>query len=225
MEISGVIVARGGSKRIPRKNLLRINGESMLARKVRQLREAALIDRIIVGSDDPEILAEARKAGAEAIERPAAYCDEANISANQMIGNMCALIQTDIVVWAHCTNPLLSSGTYDRAVKAYIEARQSDYDSLVSVFVLREHLWGSDRKPFNYDPYGPSHPLASTLPPLYAQDGGIFIQEHAQMLANSYFFGSKPLLFEIPSDELMDINTPHEFAVAKAFIEASERHI
>jgi len=223
MEITAVIVARGGSKRLPRKNLLHINGESLLRRKVRQLLASSRIDRVVVGSEDDEILKEADASGAEAIRRPDFYCDESVATANQMIGNMCELIQTDIVVWSHCTNALLSTGTYDRAVTAYFEAVSAGYDSLLSVYPMREHLWDGAKKPFNYDPYGPTHPLASTLPPLYSQDGGIFIQSHKQMSENSYFFGAKPWLFEVPHEELFDINTPHEFAVAKAYIEASEK--
>lgn len=223
METSAIIVARGGSKRLPRKNLLTINGESILRRKIRQLQACSKVDRVIVGSDDDEILKEATLSGAEAIRRPDFYCDEAVASANQMIGNMCELIQTDTVVWSHCTNVLISSGTYDRAITSYNEATLAGYDSLISVVPLREHLWDGSKKPFNYDPYADKHPLASTLPPLYAQDGGIFIQPHAQMLKNSYFFGSKPWLFETPHEEYLDINTPHEFAIAKAYIEATEQ--
>lgn len=225
MEITAVIVARGGSRRMPRKNLTEINGESLVARKVRQLRSAHHINRVVVGSDDQEILDAGMRAGAEPVRRPDYFCDESQASANQMIGNMCSLIETDIVVWAHCTNPLLSTGTYERAIAAFLEAQVAGYDSLLSVFPLKEHLWDGEKKPFNYDPYGPTHPLASTLAPLYAQDGGIFIQPHKQMLENSYFFGSKPYLFEVPDDELLDINTPHEFMVAKAYIESVEKSV
>lgn len=225
MEVSAVIVARGGSRRLAGKNLLLINGETLLARKIRQLQGAEAIHRVVVGSEDPKILDEAVRAGAEAIERPAHYCDESSVTANEMIGNMISLFQTDLVVWAHCTNPLLSSHTYDRAIRAFFDALNAGFDSLISVFEMREHLWGSDRKPFNYNPYGPAHPLASTLSPLYAQDGGIFIQPHEQMKKNSYFFGKSPFLFEIPAEEVMDINTPHEFSVAKAFIESVESRV
>ncbi|QDA35719.1 acylneuraminate cytidylyltransferase family protein (plasmid) [Paracoccus liaowanqingii] len=222
METTAVIVARGGSKRLPGKNLLDINGETLISRKIRQLLAVSNIDRVVVGSDDADILAVGEASGAEAIQRPDFFCDEAQATANQMIGNMCELIDTDVVVWAHCTNPLLSTGTYERAVNAYVEAGAAGYDSLLSVFALREHLWDASKKPFNYNPYGPVHPPASSLPPLYAQDGGIFIQPHKQMLANRYFFGAVPFLFEIPTDELMDINNPHDFVLAKAYIEKTE---
>lgn len=225
METTAVIVARGGSKRLPRKNVLNINGENLVSRKVRQLLAASNIDRVVVGSEDDEILNIAKAAGAEPVRRPDYFCDESQATANQMIGNMCKLLETDVVVWAHCTNPLLSTKTYERAINAYFEAASAGYDSLLSVFELREHLWNSEFKPFNYNPYSSTHPLASSLAPFYAQDGGIFIQPHKQMLQNSYFFGGNPLLFKVPADEIMDVNTPFEFEVAKAYIERKEGNI
>lgn len=96
------------------------------------------------------------------------------------------------------------------------------FDSLLSVYEVREHLWSEKYEPFNYDPYGPEHVPASRLSPLYAQDGGIFIQLYENMKKNSYFFGESPYLFQTPSEEVFDINTPHEFALAKAFVDAVE---
>ena len=64
MEICAVIVARGGSKRIPRKSLLKLNGESLIARKIRQLRSCKKINRIVFGSDSEEMLLEAKSHGA-----------------------------------------------------------------------------------------------------------------------------------------------------------------
>ncbi len=223
MEVTAIIVARGGSVRLPRKNLLKINEETLVSRKIRQLKEAKLVSRVVVGSDDDDILLEAELGGAEAIRRPDIFCDERVTPANGMIANMMDLVRTDVVIWAHCTNPLLSSGTYDRALKTFFEIRDQGFDSLLSVFEMREHLWDAGHKPFNYDPYGPMHTLSSQISPLYAQDGGIFIQPYESMKENRYFFGSIPYLFLIPKEEIMDVNTPHEFAVAKAFIESSEK--
>lgn len=98
----------------------------------------------------------------KSLEDPDYYCDESVASANEMIGNMCSLIKTDVVVWAHCTNPLLSSNTYDRAVETYFQ-NLPEYDSLLSVVELKEHLW-KDGHPFNYNPYAPKHTPARELP-------------------------------------------------------------
>lgn len=61
-----VIPARGGSKRIPRKNLREFCGKPMLAHSILSARQSGCFDRILVSSDDPEIAAVARDWGAEA---------------------------------------------------------------------------------------------------------------------------------------------------------------
>ena len=49
------IPARGGSKRIPRKNLLPLGGKSLLRRSIDTAIQAEIFDKIIVSSDDPEV--------------------------------------------------------------------------------------------------------------------------------------------------------------------------
>ena len=69
-EVSAVIVARGGSVRIPSKSLLKLNGESLIERKIHQLQQCKNINRIIFGSDSAEMIDVAKKAGAETVRRP-----------------------------------------------------------------------------------------------------------------------------------------------------------
>ncbi|MBE7708048.1 MAG: acylneuraminate cytidylyltransferase family protein [Cyanobacteria bacterium SIG27] len=214
METTAIIVARKGSERIKAKSLLILNGETLIARKIKQLKACKNIDRVVLGSDCDIMLEEGLKAGAEVVKRPDYYCNEQVASANEMIANMCSLIKTDVVVWAHCTNPLISTETYDKAIKKYFEI-QPEFDSLLSVVELKEHLW-KDNKAFNYNPYAKRHTPARELEPLYMQDGGIFIQSWNNMKQNSYFFGKKPYLFQIPNDEFLDINNERDYLLAKA---------
>ena len=228
MEVCAVIVARGGSKRIPRKALLKLNGESLIARKIRQLSSCKKINRIVFGSDSEEMLLEAKSHGAEIVRRPRFYCDEELASANDMIKNMCELIQTDVVVWAHCTNPLLSPSTYDDAINTFFD-NTGAFDSLLSVVSFQEHMWTPDKKPLNYNPYATRHVPARELSTYYFQDGGIFIQTYEQMKKNNYFFGQAPYLYVIPREEFADINTMRDylwvqFLLKNANINAYEVH-
>lgn len=218
-EITAVIVARKGSVRIPSKNMMPLGDDTLISRKIKQLKASNLIDRVVFGSDSDIMLEHASRFGAECVRRPDCYCDERQASANDMIHNMCELIQTDIVVWAHCTNPLLSSGTYDKAIEEFFIKMEEGYDSLLSVVEFREHLWGENKKPLNYNPYQKRHVPARELPPYYMQDGGIFIQPYSQMRNNSYFFGLNPYLFVIPENEFLDINNMRDYILAKAIIE------
>jgi N-acylneuraminate cytidylyltransferase len=60
-----VIPARGGSKRVPRKNIKAFHGRPMIAWPIAAALESACFDRIVVSTDDPEIAEVARAAGAE----------------------------------------------------------------------------------------------------------------------------------------------------------------
>jgi N-acylneuraminate cytidylyltransferase/CMP-N,N'-diacetyllegionaminic acid synthase len=67
-----VLVARGGSRGLPRKNLLRLGGLSLVALKAIAARRSGVCSRLIVSSDDPEIQDEARRYGADVpFDRPA----------------------------------------------------------------------------------------------------------------------------------------------------------
>lgn len=223
MEITAVVVARKGSVRIKNKALLELDGVTLIERKIRQLKVCKNIHRVVFGSNSEEMLTIAEKAGAEPVLRPDYFCDETRATANEMIHNMCSLIKTDVVVWAHCTNPLISPITYDAAVTQF-KSNWPNFDSLLSVITLKEHLWNENRQPLNYDPYGLKHVTARDLPPYYMQDGGIFIQRHQDMLDNSYFFGKKPFLFEIPYDEFLDINIHRDYLLARAILSDNSAH-
>lgn len=216
-EVTAIIVARKGSVRVKNKALQTINGESLIERKIKQLKLCKNIDRVIVGTDCDEIGLLCEGYGAEVVYRNDYYCDESKATANEMIGNMMSLIETDIVVWAHCTNPLISSDTYDKAIELFNENK--DFDSLLSVIEFKEHLWSDEKKPMNYNPYGEKHTLARDLPTYYFQDGGIFIQKYLDMKKNSYFFGKKPQLFVIDNTEFCDINTYEDLERVRYILE------
>ncbi|WP_447603672.1 acylneuraminate cytidylyltransferase family protein [Nitrospira sp. Nam80] len=63
--ILALIPARGGSKGVPRKNILPINGKPLIAYSIEQARSSSLINRVVVSTDDHEIAAIAREWGAE----------------------------------------------------------------------------------------------------------------------------------------------------------------
>lgn len=71
-----IIPARGGSRRIPRKNVREFMGKPMIAYPILTAIESNVFDRIAVSSDDAEILEIARAYGAEALERPKSLAED-----------------------------------------------------------------------------------------------------------------------------------------------------
>ena len=217
-ELSFLIPVRGGSKRIPRKNMLEINGETLIARKVRQLLP---LGKVYVGSDDSDMLNEARKHGAIAVRRE--KTNEGYDSANDMIREFTGLIEPcETVAWCHVCNALLSTETYKRAIDEFYKGLREGYDSLISVHEVREHFWNADMRTPCYNVTwckNVRHLCAKELPPLYMQDGGIFINRYQDMVKHHYFFGDRPKLFVVPKEEFCDINEYSDYLYAKAVIE------
>lgn len=165
---------------------------------------------MIVGSDDDAILAAAASEGAITIKRLPEYCDEKTRSWNEVIANMCEQVSGDLIVWAHCTNPLISPKTYDKAVEAFVN---SDKDSLISVTRVQSHLWRGG-SPFNFNPKAARHAVAAELEPVFYQNGGIFIAKRQDMIKWKYVYNN-PVLFELSDIESVDIDEPSDFAIAE----------
>jgi CMP-N-acetylneuraminic acid synthetase len=210
MTTVAVIIARGGSQRLPTKNTLPFHGLPLVAHKIKQLHRCRMVSEVIVGSEDEKILTEARIMGATALPRAPEFCDEKSRSWNDVIYDMVTRIHGDVVLWAHCTNPCIRPETYDEAIRRYA---LSTKDSLIGVTAVRNHFWWNS-KPLNFDPQAPSHVPAAGVQPLYFQNGGIFIAARVAMARWRYVYGPDPELFEIPEREAVDIDTREDYEQA-----------
>lgn len=223
MNVIAIVAARGGSVRLPGKALLPFGESTLIGHKIDTLKQCRLVTRIVVGSDSDEILDEARTHGAEAIRRDDYHCDESRCSANEMLHNLADLVGgdgSDVILWAHPTNPLVTANTYDDAIVSYRTALAKGYDSLCSVQMVQRHAW-VDGHPFNYDPWATRHAPARELKPIAFQDGAIFIQTRGQMIENRYFFGRRPFLYAMPEIESTDIDTRDDYQTALCRLQSS----
>lgn len=210
MERTAIIPSKKNSVRLKNKNFLPFGDSgSLIEHKIACLSCCKNIDRIVVGSDSDEILSLSQSAGAEVLEIPAKYC-RADTLANKMIANLVESVETDLIIWAHCTNPLIKSSTYDRAID--LLASSPEYDSLFSVRVVHGHFWYR-QEPLNFKPLI-NHTVASELEPIFEQDGGIFIQPRENMIKNHYYYGNNPIFFEIKWPESIDIDYQEDYLMA-----------
>lgn len=226
MKIIAIVVARRNSSRIIGKAMKNVGGEPLVERKVKQLKNVSNIDDVIVGTNWDKVAQLCTSLQANVIWRDDYYCNELICTANEMIGDMIGRLKCsseDVIVWAHPTNPLISSLTYEMAINTFLKKEVEGFDSLISVKSFKEHLWGENRTPLNYDPYKDIHTLAKDLPQYYIQDGGVFIQRYGKFKENSYFFGKNPYLFTIPDNEYCDINYDEDLIYANSIIDTKNR--
>ena len=143
MESIAVILARGGSRGIPRKNVTDFCGKPLIAWTIEQALAAEAITSVWVSSDDAEILDVSRRFGAETITRPPAIADDV---ASSESGWLHALdffdaenISIDVLVTPQCTSPVRTPDDYDQAINIF---ERDGLDSLFSATSVPDfNLW------------------------------------------------------------------------------------
>ena len=110
MSSVAIIPARGGSKRIPRKNLKPFDGVPMIVRSIRTALDSALFDQVVVSTDDEEIAEVARAHGAHVpFMRPASLADDFTGTAAVMVHALNELPAVEFACCIYATAPLLQA--------------------------------------------------------------------------------------------------------------------
>ncbi|MFJ4247644.1 N-acylneuraminate cytidylyltransferase [Pseudomonas helmanticensis] len=105
-----IIPARGGSKRIPRKNLMPFDGVPMFVRSIRMARDSGLFDQVVVSTDDEEIAELAQAHGAQVpFLRPANLADDFTGTAAVIVHALQQLPPFDYACCIYATAPLLQA--------------------------------------------------------------------------------------------------------------------
>jgi len=177
-EVLAIIPARGGSKGIPKKNLLLLAGKPLLAYTLEQVLAVSLVSRVIVSTDDEDIGHLAETYGSEVVRRPAALSDDRASSESALLHCLEHLktaerYEPDLVVFLQATSPLRSPRYIEEAI-ALLE--REDADSLFSAGPLRGLAWrmeGDVPVPVSYDP---RHRKRRQDGPEYlAENGSIYV--------------------------------------------------
>ena len=186
-QVAALILARGGSKGIPGKNLRSVGGLSLLARSVRAAQAARGVAGVWVSTDDPAIAAAARAEGAQVIDRPA---DLSHDTASSEAGWLhalptlrAALPGLDRLVLLQCTSPFTSGADIDRGL-----ARLAETGAACALSVVPDHgfLWHDGTDGFGH---GTNHdatqqrPRRQDLAPSWLENGAFYIVDAARFEA------------------------------------------
>lgn len=141
--IVAIIPARGGSKRIPQKNLQALAGKPLIVHTIEQALAASLVDEVYVSTEDPDIARVSRGAGASVIERPASLADDQASSEAALLHALEAIRDTtgldpDILVFLQCTSPIRRRDDIDNAIRI---VREDKADAVFSACKNSGLLW------------------------------------------------------------------------------------
>jgi N-acylneuraminate cytidylyltransferase len=130
-EVMALIPARGGSKSVPRKNLLPVAGKPLIAYSILHAQACPSITRIVVSTDDDEIAEVARRYGAEVpFKRPAAAASDTATDLQVFQHALAWFKERDyvpeLVVHLRPTGPVRQVELIERAVQLMLESPEAD---------------------------------------------------------------------------------------------------
>ena len=229
-----VLPARGGSKRIPRKNIKPFLGRPMIAWPIASLQATGLFDRIIVSTDDPEIAEIARDAGAETpFQRPAALSDD-HTGTREVIAHAIdaeaadtgrAPQDNDLICCVYPTAPFLRGSDIARGSDIMAAA---DWRYVLSVcafdvpvqraFTLQQaETGGATGEGGKMEMLFPQHfkTRSQDLPPVYFDAGQFYWGTAAAWRSDAAIFGPQASAVILPAERVQDIDTPADWAAAE----------
>ena len=220
MNCIAIIPARGGSKRLPRKNMLAIQGQPMLAYPIRKALKSNIFERVIVSTEDEEIGRVAIDCGAEVIHRPddlaadratvVQVClhalDELAVEGN-VPEYFCCIYATAIFLE---TDDIISS--FDLFFKEPIP------DVVMGVSEYRQHPVQAmcEKEGFLSLKWSEYHNVQSQFyPKLVASNGTLYWARTSQFREAKSFYCSRLKGYEIPFMKAIDIDTHEDFLLAQ----------
>ena len=227
MKVLGVTLARGGSKGIPRKNIIDINGRPLIDYTIKEALKSKYINRYIVSTDDEEIANVAKELGAEVpFMRPKELASDEATSAEALrhatleMENMVGY-KFDYVVELMVTNPFKRSTDIDGAIE---KLNSTGADSVIGMCKLEDHHPARIKKiedDYIRDFCVPelSSRRQDLKPEAYIRNGSIYALRRDRLIMDRYRFGgnnSKPYLMR--EECLVNIDTMLDVRVAKALL-------
>ena len=210
MKILSIIPARGGSKGIRLKNLVRLDGKPLLHYTIRASLESKLVDRTIVSTDNKKIAEQAKKLGAEVITRPKQLATDESLL-EPVIQHVLDFLKAkkkyrpDIIVLLQNTSPLRSSEYVDGALSLLIKKK---YDSVLSGYPWQVFSWkvksDSSIIPYSYDPQNRSRRQESGERAL--ENGAIYATTSSAFKKSQCRISGKVGFYTMPMELSYDID-------------------
>ena len=221
--VLAVIPARGGSKGVPRKNLVNVSGKPLIAWTIEAARASKLIDRVILSSEDEEIMKVVRDLGCDVpFARPAELALDSTPCTETVIHAISVLEGYDYVVLLQPTSPLRTTDDIDTGIRLCAEDGVNSCVSFTPLVKPFEWLFdmGDDMCPIR---------LAQTNflgqrqdgRTLYYPNGAVYVARVDWLLQQRSFYGPGFRAFVMPVERSLDIDTAHDVVLAEQLIRAN----
>lgn len=212
-KVVAFVHAKGHSERLPGKNMADLGGQPLFTHAIQNALAAEKVDRVVIDSDDDEILRIGAEYGAEPLKRPLELASNETTGDDLILWQAKHAMQAEIVVQVVPTCPFTKPESIDRAIKSILTG-VSPYRSATGIRTECLYLW---------DVYGPIYfsddhkiPNSQDMKPCTWETTGLYavtvMQAIAEKRRTAYEHGFGIKLSPI---EAIDINTQEDLDFAR----------
>lgn len=212
MKTKSVILARGGSKGIPNKNLAQINGRPLIHYSV----QASLLshcEETWVCTDSEEIASVASSFGAKILIRPPELATDQSPSEDSLLF-FADRVQFDALVFIQPTSPMLSHSYINEGIRL---VTGGFFDSVFSAF--EEHWlprWTSEVAPIGWDPS--RRPRRQNFPSVLVENGAFYVTRRDELLSSRLRYSGRIGRVLMKHSESFQVDTPDDLDLIKRLI-------
>lgn len=217
-----IIPARGGSKRLPRKNILDLCGKPLISWSIEAALKSKYISKVVVSSDDEEILNISSNFGADIIKRPYELANDTATTFDAIKHTINNLEKYDYIVLLQPTSPLRNENQIDEAIEL-LEEKQAD--AIVSVCEMDHSPLWSNTLPEDGNMRGflreeILNKRSQDLEKYYRLNGAVYICKTDKLLENkSFFLKDNIFAYIMDKKNSIDIDEEIDFLFAQRVIE------
>jgi len=223
-KIVAIITARGGSKGLPRKNVLDLNGKPLIAYTIDAAKESQIFDKIIVTTDDEEIKEVSLNFGVEVIDRPAELATDTASSIDVLVH---VLKEISDEVFTHFillqpTSPLRNGEHIREAMEMYCTSQAKSLVSVTEVEHTPYKLLLEKEKeivPLFSEEYLTMP--RQKLPLTYRINGAIYVASVSSFLQSSNLFEKPLVIYKMNQASSVDIDTQQDFKDISLYLKES----
>ena len=225
-KVLSIIPARGGSKGLPRKNIIDLAGKPLIAWTIEASLNSKYITKTIVSSDDKEILDISTKYGSEVIKRPDNLASD-DATSESVVKHAIDCLKAmgevfDIVVLLQPTSPLRNSKDIDEAFEVMFD---SSATAVISVCEFDNKILKAFIKNTSGFLKGVSnnkYPFMrrQDLPKVYIPNGAIYIIEIKLFSDNNSFLTNKSVNYTMSKNKSIDIDTLDDMKISEIFLKS-----
>ena len=212
-KIIALVPMRHHSQRVPGKNYRDLARKPLFHHILHTLRNVPEFAQVVVDTDSSKIVEGLAEFFPEVkvLERPE-HLRADDVPMNEILLYDSSQVEGDLYLQTHSTNPLLRAETISKAINQLL-AEYPSYDSLFGVTRRHVRLWDELTRPINHNPAI----LLQTqdLPPVFEDNSCMYIFKREHLVVRRNRLGDRPMMFEVPPQEAMDIDNEVDFQMVE----------